>query len=330
MSQQQQMNRRDLLGLAALAGAGLALGPAARLFAQAASGERKKILFFTKSSGFPHPVVTRKNSPMAYAERLLTEFGGAAGFDITCTKDGSVFTPDGLKQYDAIAFYTTGDLTTNNNGAKHPKEDQGPTMPKEGPQALFDFVKSGKGFVGFHCASDTFHSPNYSGDKPIAKQMNMLRDAAAKLEDVRSQYIKMLGGEFVTHQSQQPATLKVVDATFPGFDGLKDATFTEEWYSLANFSDDLHVLLVQDTESMKAKGEKAYQRPPYPSTWAKLYGTGRVFYTNMGHREDVWTNPFFQKVTLAGLAWATGRTQFDPKPNVKEVTPEVVTFAAAM
>jgi len=326
MSQQQQMNRRDLLSLAALAGAGLALGPIGRSFAQA-GGERKKVLFFTKSSGFPHPVVNRKNGEPAYAERMLTEFAGKAGFDVTCTKDGSVFTPDGLKQYDAVVFYTTGDLTTN--APKNPKDDQGPPMPKEGAQALLDFIASGKGFFGFHCASDTFHSPNYSGDKKIGQQLNMLRDAGAKLEDVRTAYIKMLGGEFVTHQSQQSATMKVVDPSFPGFDGLQNATFTEEWYSLANFSDDLHVLLVQDTESMKAKGEKAYQRPPYPATWAKPYEKGRVFYTNMGHREDVWASEFFQKVTLAGLAWVTGKTHFDPKPNVKEATPEIVTFAAA-
>ena len=325
MSQQQQMNRRDLLGLAALAGAGLALGPIGRTFGQAGS-ERKKVLFFTKSSGFPHPVVNRKNGEPAYAERLLTEFGSKAGYDITCTKDGSVFTPDGLKAYDAIVFYTTGDLTTN--AAKNPKDDQGPAMPKEGPEALFDFIASGKGFLGFHCASDTFHSPNYA-DKSIGQQMSLLRDAAAKPADVRSKYIKMIGGEFITHQSQQPATMKVFDPKFPGFDGVKDTGFTEEWYSLGNFSDDLHVLLVQDTESMKAKGEKAYQRAPYPATWAKPYEKGRVFYTNMGHREDVWASPFFQQVTLAGLAWVTGRTQFDPKPNVKEATPEVVTFAAA-
>ena len=31
----------------------------------------------------------------------------------------------------------------------------------------------------------------------------------------------------------------------------------------------------------------------------------------------------------AGLAWITGKTQFEPKPNVKEATPDVVTFAAA-
>src|SRR4051812_38830206 len=221
------MNRRDLLSLAALAGAGLALGPIARTFA-ADEGARKKVLFFTKSSGFPHSVVTRKDGQLAYAERLLTEFGAKAGFDVTCTKDGSIFTPDGLKAFDAIAFYTTEDLTTNNPSPKHPKDDQGNPMPKEGPQALFDFVKSGKGFIGFHCASDTFHSPNYK-DKTIGKQATLMRDAAEKPADVRTPYIKMLGGEFIVHQSQQKATQKVVDNKFPGFENLKDFGFTEEW-----------------------------------------------------------------------------------------------------
>jgi uncharacterized protein len=320
------INRRQLLSAAALAGAALTLGRPTRLLAQEG---RKKILFFTKSSGFPHSVVTRNGKELAHAERLLTEFGGQAGYDVTCTKDGSIFTPDGLKQFDAIAFYTTEDLTRNNTGPRHPKEDQGPTMPPEGPKALLDFIASGKGFIGFHCASDTFHSPNYRGDKKINQQVNMLRDAAANLEDVRTPYIKMIGGEFVTHQSQQPATMKVIDTSFPGLEDLKDANFTEEWYSLANFSDDLHVLLVQDTDSMKAKGESAYKRPPYPASWAKSFGQGRVFYTSMGHREDVWTSPFFQKVTLAGLAWITGKTQFDPKPNVAQATPQIVTFPAA-
>src|SRR6185503_413824 len=113
------MNRRDVLSYAALAAAGLALGPVAKTFA---ADEKKKILFFTKSSGFPHPVVTRKNGEqLALAERVLTEFAGKAGYDVTCTKDGTIFTPDGLKEFDAIAFYTTEDLTTNNMGAKHPK-----------------------------------------------------------------------------------------------------------------------------------------------------------------------------------------------------------------
>lgn len=318
-----QLNRRNFLSLAALTGAGLAFGPR-DLFAQ----EKKKVLFFTKSSGFPHPVVSRKaGEEYAHAERVLMDFAGKGGYDVTVTKDGSIFTPEKLAAFDAILFYTTGDLTTNNMNPKHPKDDQGNPMPKEGPKALLDFIASGKGFMGFHSSTDSFHSKNY-GDRSINKQPSLLRDASEKPEDVRSDFIKMIGGEFITHQSQQSATMKVVSNALPGLEDLKDATFVEEWYSLGNLAGDMHVILLQDTESMKAKGEPAYKRPSYPATWAKSWGKGRVFYTSMGHREDVWTNPFFQKITLASLAWITGKTQFDPKSNVKSVAPDVLTFAS--
>ena len=316
-----QINRRDLLSLTALTAAGFALGPISKSLA--ADEPKKKILFFTRSAGFPHPVVTRKgDQTFAFAEKVFVEFAGKSDYEITVSKDGSLFTPEKLAAFDAIAFYTTGDETKTG-------PDKTPPMPEGGKEALLNFVKEGKGFIGFHCASDTFHSPNYGGKKEIAAQAQLLRDANTKFEDVRDPYIKMIGGEFITHQSQQPATMKVVDPKFPGLDGVKDFGFTEEWYSLGNFSDDLHVILVQDTDSMKAKGEAAYKRAPYPATWAKPYGKGRVFYTNMGHREDVWTNPIFQQVTLAGLAFITGRTNPDITPNISSATPEIVTFAAA-
>jgi hypothetical protein len=65
-----------------------------------------------------------------------------------------------------------------------------------------------------------------------------------------------------------------------------------------------------------------YQRPPYPATWARMYGQGRVFYTNMGHREDVWTNPVFQEVLMSGLHWAVRDVDADVTPNIDKATPK--------
>jgi type 1 glutamine amidotransferase len=85
----------------------------------------------------------------------------------------------------------------------------------------------------------------------------------------------------------------------------------------------LHVLLIQDTSNMeKTGGNHCYDRPPYPATWAHRYGKGRVFYTSMGHREDVWTNPVFQQVLLGGINWAVGRVKADVTPNINKVTPQ--------
>src|SRR4051812_12187811 len=87
-------NRRDVLKAAALAGAGLALSPFANGLAQSEAGPRKKVLFFTKSSGFQHSVITRPAqdpNKLAFAEQILTDFGAKNGFDVTCSKDGTIF-----------------------------------------------------------------------------------------------------------------------------------------------------------------------------------------------------------------------------------------------
>jgi type 1 glutamine amidotransferase len=56
-------------------------------------------------------------------------------------------------------------------------------------------------------------------------------------------------------------------------------------------------------------------------TWAHPYGKGRVFYTALGHREDVWTNPLFQDLLLGGLGWAAGNVKATLTPNLKTATP---------
>lgn len=318
-----RLNRRQMLSLAALAGAGMALSPVRRLVA--AEGKKPKILFLTKSSGFQHSVITRKGDQLGHAEKLLTEMADTNGYEVVCSKDASLLNPDKIGQWDAFAFYTTEDLTKPSPKGKDRIDE--PPMSPDGKQAFLKAIADGKGLIGFHCATDTFHSPNYR-DKSMNKQSELLRDF--KYDDVRDEYIKMIGGEFAGHGSQQKARQRVASKTFPGLEDLSDFEFQEEWYNLMNLSDDLHVILVQETSTMQTeKGADAmYKRPPYPSTWARQHGKGRVFYTSMGHREDVWTNPIFQKVTLAGLAWITGKTQFDPRPNVAEATPKAVTFPA--
>src|SRR5262249_37653437 len=158
-----------------------------------------------------------------------------------------------------------------------------PPVPPEGKKALLGAIAEGKGFVGCHCASDTFHTAGYPGNR-----------SQSQSRDEVDPYIAMLGGEFIVHGSQQKASMHVVDAKFPGAKDLKDFELLEEWYALKNFAPDLHVILVQDAVGMKNnKGEREwmYTRPNFPATWGRKHHKGRVFFTSMGHREDVWQNP---------------------------------------
>jgi type 1 glutamine amidotransferase len=292
------MNRFSRLALIAASVALAAPAPAG----DASPLPRKKILFFSKSADFEHSVVVRRNGNPAFAEQVLRELGAKNNLEFTFSKDGSLFTPEYLDRFDVIFFYTTGDLTESGT-------DRNPPMPPSGKTALLQAIEHGKGFVGVHCASDTFHSPgNQALNVPARNQSD---------GDRADPYIRMLGGEFIKHGAQQKSRLIVADSRFPGLSAVPaDFGPTEEWYSLKNFAPDLHVLLVQDTTGMTGA---EYARPPYPSTWARRQGRGRVFYTSMGHREDVWLNPVFQAVLLGGLNWTSGRVEADVTPNIDRV-----------
>jgi type 1 glutamine amidotransferase len=95
---------------------------------------------------------------------------------------------------------------------------------------------------------------------------------------------------------------------------------------LKDFAKDLHVILVQETAAMTGL---EYKRPPYPATWARKHGQGRVFFTSMGHREDVWTNPVFQEILFGGIAWAVHNAEADITPNIDQVTPQAAVLPSS-
>jgi type 1 glutamine amidotransferase len=109
-----------------------------------------------------------------------------------------------------------------------------------------------------------------------------------------------------------------VDSTFPGVLGLKDLELLDEWYTFKDFAPDMHVIQVLETKGMKGVD---YQRAPFPYTWARKHGQGRVYYNGLAHREDVWTNPKFQAMLLGGLGWAAGNVDADVTPNLAKAAP---------
>jgi type 1 glutamine amidotransferase len=270
--------------------------------ARAAEGTHapKRLLFYHRSGEYQHEVVQEMNGKPSYAETMLRPICEKHNWELVSTKDGQVFTRENIASFDAFLFYTQGDLS-------NPKSKDGSRpVSAEGKAAILEAIRNGKGFVGFHCASDTYHSPGERAETQAA--------------DSRDPYIKMLGGEFIVHGNQQPTTMTVVDSKFPGASSLGSSfNMNEEWYSLKNFADDLHVLLVNETKEMH---DKCYDRPPYPATWIRNYGKGRVFYSSMGHRSDVWPRPEFQSLVTNGISWALGEVEADTTPNIDHVTPK--------
>src|SRR5690349_11651124 len=108
----------------------------------------KRVLVYTVSAGFEHDVSKRPEpDKLSLVEQRLVEFGqGSRIFEAVPTRDAGAFTAGNLAHFDAVFFYTTGDLP----------------LSEAQREALFAFVKGGGGFAGAHCATDTFPSiPEY-------------------------------------------------------------------------------------------------------------------------------------------------------------------------
>jgi len=301
------MNRRQWLQQSTLAA--LVLGSGRLMSAPAPADRHRRLLMYTRSVGFQHPVVKRQGNELSLAERIVRSLGEKNNIDVVCEKDGRVFESAEFPKFDAFFFETQGNLLSDKS------LDGSPPMSITGKKALLDAVAGGKGFIGSHCASDTFHSKG-------AGWQNQERDQV-------DPYIAMLGGEFIVHGDQQKAWMRVVDADFPGIKGQKDFEMHEEWYALKNFAPDLHVILVQDTQGMKTdRRNRMYQRPKFPATWARQHHKGRVFFTSMGHREDVWESTIMQNLLTGALAWVLGRVEAEIKPNINEVAPQASVLPA--
>ena len=203
-------NRRDFLRTTAAAGASLAL--AKNVFA----APQKSLLVFTKSSGWEHDVVKRVDGKLSIVETAVTEMGKKNNFDVQCSKDGRIFDSAEFAGFGAMLFFTTGDLTEIGT-------DKNPPMTAAGKQKFLDAIHDGKGFVGVHAASDTFHT------KPDTADLSSRYVAYGEKSDP---YLRMLGGEFITHVSDprlQTSKLILNDPKFPGLENVSSPVeFTEE------------------------------------------------------------------------------------------------------
>jgi type 1 glutamine amidotransferase len=139
------------------------------------------------------------------------------------------------------------------------------------------WVEDGHALIGMHSCSDTFHGyPPFYG---------------------------LVGGLFLTHGAQVTVDMYNQDPKHPANQHLGDTwSMYDEIYEFKEFHRDrVHGLLTLD------KHPQNRQPGDYPVAWCKdLKGGGRMFYTSLGHREDVWTSEAYQKHILGGIRWGLG------------------------
>jgi type 1 glutamine amidotransferase len=153
-----------------------------------------------------------------------------------------------------------------------------------------ELIKGGKAFVAMHSGSDTYHP--FRG------------------------YVDMLGGEFETHKAQVEIQPILHDPAHPATKPIPSGfRVFDEIYIIKTFEKaKIHGLMGLDAHpNDKTPGY-------FPVSWCKEFGKGRVFYTSLGHREDVWDPTWkadtkdrkntpeianiYQEHILGGIKWA--------------------------
>jgi type 1 glutamine amidotransferase/HEAT repeat protein len=245
-----------------------------------------------KNPGYGHTSIPHGN----LALQLMGKATGA--YEMVINNDTLMFRKENLQQFDAVCFNnTTGVLFTD------------PELRKN----LLEFIKSGKGFIGFHAAGATMcQYPKY---------------------DIWPEFGEMLGGfEDGGHPWTHEETTKIklddpdhpLNAVFQGKGfKIKDEAFQfRHGYS----REKLHILLAIDADDAdfqrrRILPERMKDRD-LAISWIRNYEKGRVFYSSLGHNPATFYNPAILQHFLDGIQFALGDYEVDATPSLKPRTIE--------
>jgi type 1 glutamine amidotransferase len=216
-----------------------------------------RVLVVTHTAGFRHDSIP-------VAESTIAQLGRDSGaFDVAFVRTAddvrTMLTPSALANVSAVVFAST----TGNIG-----------IPDLG--GFLGWIASGRGFVGIHAASDTYH------DEP--------------------RFLEMLGNEFDKHgeQSEIEAIVEAPGHPSAAHLGSRYRVFDEIYRFKTNNRRSVTPILTLDRFPPDGLPD-ASQPGDLPLAWTKSHGGGRVFYTALGHRRELWSDARFQQHVLGGI-----------------------------
>jgi uncharacterized protein len=215
-----------------------------------------KALLVTTTNGWHH-------ESLHSGVLAIQQLGVKNFFDVVLFENPKGFNDKYLEQFKVVIFLnTTGDI-----------------LDTAQQKVMERFIRSGKGFVGIHSASDTEYDWDW--------------------------YTRLVGRMFRIHP------------VFPGLQGFAgNKLWTDEWYEFGPEKvSDLHYVLSIDESSYDPKVDWPHRNVKgvgmgklHPVAWYHDFDGGRSFYTALGHLPVVFSDPVFLNHLYSGIFWAaTGK-----------------------
>lgn len=228
-----------------------------------------RVLLFEKMTGF------RDAPSVEAATAMITGMAERNGWALVRTENGAAISPSILAMFDVVVW--------NNNS--------GDVLTLSQRRAFVDYIENGGGYVGIHGAGG---DPNYIWDWYVDQ---------------------LLGARFIGHPADpqfQDGSV-VIEATDNaiGQSIASGWTLNDEWYSFKSSpragGATVIARLDESTYSPKGRGGQDLRMGDHPIAWTRCVGDGRSFYSAIGHRPEVYSDPQHVRLLEQGILWAANK-----------------------
>lgn len=254
--------------------------------------KKKNILVFSLHTGFEHWVIPHTEEMI----KIISEKSGA--FEVTGSKDISMFESKNLAKYDAIVLNNTCSKGDHRNlfwdKLRADSDSDSVGLMKKALQLeknLLKYVEKGGGLLLVHGAVTTQNNSRA--------------------------FSKLVGASFDYHPLQQAIQIRLADPKHPlvqafpatGFNHVDEPYFYKNAYADLDFKPLLYFNNAEITNQKNPLTEgKTYV------AWIRAQGKGKVMYCSPSHNAQSFENPDLLRFYLNGLQYVVGDVECDETP----------------
>jgi len=224
------------------------------------------VLVFTKTNGY-------RDDGLAASVEALQAIAADNGWTMFETRNGAVFNANQLARFRAVIFANVS----------------GNVLLPEQRAAFEQYMQAGGGYVGVHGAGG---DPSY---------------------EWRWYVEELLRAQFIGHPMRpqfQEAVIRIEDRSDPATRHLGEIWLrSDEWYSFkASPRGRVQVLATVDERTYKPEmwGRNLRMGADHPIVWKHCVGSGRAFYSALGHTVESYAEPAMRQLLAGAIRWAAG------------------------